>query len=243
MAIFEARNITQSYEGVPIIEDICLALNHGEVVCLIGASGVGKSTLFQVLSGMKKPDSGGVFLNGEDITGKTGMVSYMLQKDMLLPFMNVIDNVALPYRLKGFKKKEAREKVRSYFGQFGLEGAQDKLPDQLSGGMRQRAAFMRTYFFGREVVLLDEPFSALDELTKADLYEWYLNIGGELGLATLFISHSLEEAVSLSNRVYVMSGVPGRIEAEVAIKRRGSLREFCSTSEFSEYKNRLRDLL
>ena len=240
--MLEVKGVTQVYDGVTIIEDVSFSAERGETVCLIGARGVGKTTLFQVLSGLTVPASGEVLLNGENVVGKTGKVSYMLQKDLLLPFKTIIDNVSLPYRVGGMPKKCAREKVAPYFKQFGLQGTEKKYPGQLSGGMRQRAAFMRTYFFGHELMLLDEPFSALDEITKQEMYAWYVKISKELSLTTLFISHSLEEALTLSDRILVMGGKPGVIKEEIVVER-GSEEDFTTTQRFTEYKKRLKSLL
>lgn len=243
MALLEVKGVTQVYDGVTIIEDVSFAVARGETVCLIGASGVGKTTLFQVLSGLTVPASGEVLLNGENVVGKTGKVSYMLQKDLLLPFKTIIDNVSLPYRVGGMPKKRAREKVAPYFKQFGLQGTEKKYPGQLSGGMRQRAAFMRTYFFGHELMLLDEPFSALDEMTREDMYAWYMRIAAELNLSTVFISHNLEEAITLADRILVMAGRPGRIAHELKIERDGAEEDFSTSVRFAEYKKTLKELL
>lgn len=243
MSLLEVKDVTQVYDGVTIIEDVNFSVEKGETVCLIGASGVGKTTLFQVLSGLTVPASGEVLLNGENVVGKTGKVSYMLQKDLLLPFKTIIDNVSLPYRVGGMPKKRAREKVAPYFKQFGLQGSEKKYPGQLSGGMRQRAAFMRTYFFGHELMLLDEPFSALDEMTREDMYAWYMRIAKELGLSTVFISHNLEEAITLADRILVMSGRPGRIAHELKVERDGAEGDFTTSQSFAEYKKALKEYL
>ena len=143
--ILRAERICKSYDGRAIIRDVSLRLDQGELVCLLGVSGAGKTTLFHALSGLERPEAGRVLLSGEDITGRPGKISYMLQKDLLLPHKKVADNVALPLVLRGEKPKAAREKALGYFAQFGLEGTGDKYPAQLSGGMRQRAALLRTF--------------------------------------------------------------------------------------------------
>ena len=168
--ILRAEGICKSYDGRAIIRDVSLRLDQGELVCLLGVSGAGKTTLFHSLSGLEKPEAGRVLLCGEDITGRPGKISYMLQKDLLLPHKKVADNVALPLVLRGEKTKAAREKALGYFAQFGLKGTGDKYPAQLSGGMRQRAALLRTFLGSQGVVLLDEPFSALDALTKREIH-------------------------------------------------------------------------
>ena len=239
MEVLEAINITKKYKGRDVISNVNISLEEGETVCLVGSSGVGKTTLFQILSGLTNPDAGSVFLHGKDVTSKTGEVGYMLQKDLLLPHFTIAENVALPLRIKKMHKLLAIEKGMRYFDQFGLSGYENAYPSQLSGGMRQRAALLRTYLFGKDVILLDEPFSALDELTRSDMWDWYLKISKELRLSTIFISHSIEEAVFLSNRVYVMAGQPGRIEREINIVEKVRDNEFRLSEEMQKYKRKI----
>lgn len=217
MAKLYAENITVSFDGEKIIEDVCLTVEKGETVSLLGVSGSGKTTLFNALSGLHAPDSGKVYLDGEDITGKAGKISYMLQKDLLLPHYTIIDNVSLPLIIKGEKKKEARKKAEPYFSDFGLEGTEKKYPNELSGGMRQRAALLRTYLSCTGVALLDEPFSALDAITKASVHSWYLDIMEKIDLSTVFVTHDIDEAILLSDRIYILSGKPGRITEEIIV--------------------------
>ena len=143
----EVRGVSKRFADKQVLEDISITLKEGELVCLLGVSGAGKSTLFNIISGLSLPDSGSVLLEGEDITGQTGRISYMLQKDLLLPYRTIADNVALPLLLRGMNKREARQQAAAHFAQFGLEGTEKKWPHQLSGGMRQRAALLRTYLF------------------------------------------------------------------------------------------------
>lgn len=236
--------VTLSYEQQNVIEDISIELHDNELVCLLGASGGGKTTLFNVISGLYTPDKGKITLNGKDITGQPGHISYMLQKDLLLPYRTIEDNVALPLYIKGDKKKVAREKVSGYFEEFGLEGTQKKYPHQLSGGMRQRAALLRTYMFSRDIALLDEPFSALDTLTKSDMHSWYLDVMDKIHLSTLFITHDIDEAILLSDRIYILTGVPGRIKDEIIIKESKPRRkDFNLTEEFLSYKRQIIEIL
>lgn len=240
MADLVVSKITLAYENENVIEDVSVELHDNELVCLLGASGGGKTTLFNVISGLSLPDAGRVLLDGEDITGKPGHISYMLQKDLLLPYRTIEDNVALPLVLKGRGKKEARLSVGEYFEEFGLEGVQKKYPHQLSGGMRQRAALLRTYMFSREVALLDEPFSALDTLTKADMHRWYLEVMDKIHLSTLFITHDIDEAILLSDRIYLLTGKPGRITEEIKItEAKPRRKDFNLTEEFLAYKKRI----
>lgn len=217
MAKLKADKIGMSFDGEKIIEDVSLTLHEGEIVSLLGVSGSGKTTLFNVLSGLYSPDCGTVTLDGEDITGKAGKISYMLQKDLLLPHYTIIDNVSLPLVIKGEKKKTAREKADPYFAEFGLEGTQKKYPHELSGGMKQRAALLRTYLGSKGVALLDEPFSALDTITKGAIHTWYLDIMKKINLSTVFVTHDIDEAILLSDRIYILSGKPGRITDEIRI--------------------------
>ena len=244
MKKLEVKSVSKSFGEKKVLENVSIELNGGELVSLLGVSGCGKTTLFNVISGLLKPDGGSVWLDGRDITGKPGHISYMLQKDMLLPYMSIEDNAALPLLLKGINKKEARAQVHPLFGQFGLEGTQRKYPAQLSGGMRQRAALLRTYMFSHNVALLDEPFSALDTLTKGAIHKWYLEVMDKIKLSTLFITHDIDEAILLSDRIYLLSGSPGGIAGEIIIQESKPRREdFNLTAEFLEYKRRILEII
>ena len=219
MPYFVAEGISKYYQQRPIIADIHTAVEQGELVSLLGVSGVGKTTLFNVLSGLERPDSGSVCLDGQDITGIPGRVGYMQQKDLLLPFKTMGDNLCLPLILQGKPKSEALERVREFLPVFGLDlpGFVNQYPSQLSGGMRQRAALLRSFLFTRSLMLLDEPFSALDAITKAAMHEWFIDIRQRLSLSTLLITHDVDEAILLSQRIYIMAGKPGRITAEIVV--------------------------
>lgn len=237
MAVLHVNGVSKSFEDGQVIKDISIKLREGEIVSLLGVSGGGKTTLFNIIAGLSIPDEGNVILDGEDITGKPGNVSYMLQKDLLLPYRTIVDNVALPLVIRGMKKKEAREKAASYFEEFGLAGSEKKYPAQLSGGMKQRAALLRTYLFSEKVALLDEPFSALDMLTKGTVHEWYLDVMEKIKLSTLFVTHDIDEAILLSDRIYLLTGKPGTITKEIIIKEEKPRRkDFNLTEEFLEYK-------
>lgn len=243
-AALQGAHLSKSYGGRVILRDVSIHVNEGEFVCLLGVSGAGKTTLFHLLSGLEAPDAGQVLLRGADITGKPGQISYMLQKDLLLPHKRMVDNVALPLLLRGEKKKTAREKAQRYFSQFGLEGTEMQYPAQLSGGMRQRAALLRTFLGSRGVVLLDEPFSALDALTKREMHRWYLEMRQQLGLTTLLITHDIDEAVLLADRVCILAGQPGVIQAEVAISApQPRNMDFALCAEFLDVKKEILSLL
>ena len=240
----EVKNVSKSFDGKKVISDVSIELNKGELVCLLGVSGGGKTTLFNIISGLLSPDSGQVLLDGKDITNRPGNISYMLQKDLLLPYRTIEDNVALPLLLKGMKKGDARRKVSPMFEQFGLVGTQKKYPSQLSGGMRQRAALLRTYMYSKDVALLDEPFSALDTITKSSMHRWYLNVMEQIRMSTLFITHDIDEAILISDRIYLLSGSPGSVKGEIIIKEsKPRCSDFNLTEEFLEYKRKILSLL
>jgi len=244
MEILKAENINKSFGEKQVLSNISITLHEGEIISLLGVSGSGKTTLFNILSGIYAPDSGTVLLKNEDITGKPGKISYMLQKDLLFPFRKVIDNVCLPLILKGVKKKQARQTAEPYFAVFGLNGTQYQYPHELSGGMRQRAALLRTYLASEGVALLDEPFSALDTITKSTIHKWYLDIMKQIRLSTVFITHDIDEAILLSDRIYILSAQTGSIETEIVIdapKPRAD--DFNLSDEFLKYKRTIVDAL
>lgn len=244
MAVLKVEGVSKSFDSEKIIENISLELHEGEIVSLLGVSGGGKTTLFNIIAGLSLPDSGKVWLDGEEVTGKPGNVSYSFQKDLLLPYRTILDNVALPLLIRGMKKKEAREIAAPYFAEFGLEGTEKKYPAQLSGGMKQRAALLRSYLFsmqrGKKVALLDEPFSALDMLTKQAMHEWYLDVMEKIRLSTVFITHDIDEAILLSDRIYLLTGKPGEITKEIVINvEKPRKKDFHLTEEFLQYKREI----
>ena len=244
MEILRTDGICKSYQGRQIIRDISIRLEEGELVSLLGLSGSGKTTLLNIMSGLVMPDSGKVYLSGKEITGQPGHLSYMLQKDLLLEHKRVIDNVSLPLVIGGMKKEEARKKAEPYFAQFDLEGCQMLWPAQLSGGMRQRAALLRTYLSSRGVALLDEPFSALDMITRGQMQAWYMGIIRKIDLSTILITHDVDEAILLSDRVLLLTGTPGEIRHEITIGvPREERTDFSLTPEFAAYKRQIRDIL
>ena len=244
MELLETSGITKSYDSREIIRNISIRLREGEIVSLLGLSGSGKSTLLNIISGLVRPDEGKVFLSGTDITGKPGHVSYMLQKDLLLEHKRVIDNVTLPLVIRGMKKEEAAGQANGYFEQFGLAGTERMYPAQLSGGMRQRAALLRTYLASRGVVLLDEPFSALDMITKGQMHQWYLEVAKTIGLSTLLITHDVDEAIMLSDRICLLTGTPGEIRHEIIVPAsREDRKDFDLDPAFLKCKQEIREIL
>lgn len=244
--LLQVRNVSVGFGGRPVLRDVSLDLADGQVVGIVGASGGGKTTLFNVIAGLLQPDEGQVLLDGRDITGKPGSVAYMMQKDLLLPNRRIADNVALPARLAGVPKAESRRRAEQLLPDFGLAEAGQLWPSQLSGGMRQRAALARTYLLatlrGNGVALLDEPFSALDALTKAEMHRWYLDVMARIHLSTLFVTHDIDEAILLSDRVLVLKG--GTVADAVDIAHPGGkTADFALTESFLVSKRRLVGLL
>ena len=249
----EARGLEASWDGTPVVADVSLALEPGEVSCLVGRSGCGKTTLFHALAGLTRPTAGQVLLHGREVTGVPGSVSYMLQKDLLLPNRTILDNVCLPLLLSGMPKRAARDKAKPLLSRFGLEECADRWPSELSGGMRQRAALLRTYLMDNDVVLLDEPFSALDAITRGEVRSWFCGMAVELGLTALVITHDVDESVMMSDRIFVMRGnpqahVPSMICGVVEVERTCSAAEaqdagFDLTPQFISAKAAVKELL
>jgi ABC-type nitrate/sulfonate/bicarbonate transport system ATPase subunit len=237
MTLFRCEHIVKNYEGDPVVENISLELPEGGFISLLGPSGAGKTTLFNILAGVDRPDGGRVLLGGGDITGVSGKVSYMPQKDLLLEYRTTLDNVILPLLIRGQKKKAAREYAAAFFPQFGLAGYEKKYPRELSGGMRQRAALLRTCMLRNPVILLDEPFSALDAITRRRMQAWYCEIAETMKLSTFFITHDVEEALILSDTVYILNGRPGKITGQIAVvPRRPRKSDFSVSADFTEQK-------
>ena len=214
--ILDIKNLSYSFGNNPILKDINIYVNENEMVAIVGSSGVGKSTLFNLIAGVLKKQTGEISINGSD--NYIGKVAYMLQKDLLFEHKTIIDNVILPLIIAKVNKKEALEEGNKILKQFNLDKYANKYPKQLSGGMRQRVALIRTYMFKRNIFLLDEAFSALDAITKKELHKWYLDLKKEFNLTTLLITHDIEEAVFLSDRIYILGNKPGEIIGEIKIE-------------------------
>jgi ABC-type nitrate/sulfonate/bicarbonate transport system ATPase subunit len=222
---------------IPVLDDINLKVATGQFVSVVGRSGCGKSTLFNMIAGLLKPISGRIELDGEDISGRVGLVGYMLQKDLLLPWRTVLDNVILGLELGDRSKAECRELAIPFLRRYGLGGFEQRYPRELSGGMRQRAALLRTLLCNTDVILLDEPFSALDAQTRGDMQAWLLDIWEEFRKTIILVTHDVEEAVYLSDTIYVLSSRPGRVRSRMDIRlQRPRPRSVITTAEFADLK-------
>ncbi len=231
------EDLSISYGTNRVLNNINIDVKNGEIVSIIGKSGVGKTTLFNAVTGLIDLEKGSIKLNSKPIDSKENAVGYMLQKDLLLPYKTVIDNITLPLILSGIKKSDAIYEASKYLDDFGLSGFENEYPNKLSGGMKQRAALLRTYMMKRKFLLLDEPFSALDYITRLEIRKWYIQMAKKLGLTTLFITHDVDEALLISDRIYVLSGKPANIVYEYKNKDIG---DFVSlTQEQMDIKRKL----
>ena len=221
-----------------------LSVAAGRFVSLIGPSGCGKSTIFNIVAGLQAPTTGRVLIDGEDATGTIGQVGYMLQKDLLLPWRTVLDNVVLGMEIRGTPLARARERALPLLRRYGLGGFEHRYPNSLSGGMRQRAALLRTLLMDMDLVLLDEPFGALDAQTKSQMQDWLLQLFADFGRTVVFVTHDVEEAIYLSDEIYVMASRPGRIIERLPIDLpRPRARSIVSEPRFVAMKKYCLDLL
>jgi putative hydroxymethylpyrimidine transport system ATP-binding protein len=214
------QRVSKTFNGerpVQALAEISFDIRQGEFVSLIGQSGSGKSTLCNLIAGLLTPDSGEIRLDGRLINGQTGHVGYMPQRDLLMPWRSVLQNVILGAEIARQPLEQARQRARALLPLFGLEGFADAYPRQLSGGMRQRAALLRTILMERPLLLLDEPFGALDALTRREMQNWLLTVWTQLQPTVLFVTHDVREAALLSDRILVLSARPGRLIADVPI--------------------------
>ena len=204
-------------EPVLAVQGVDLAVDAAEFLTIVGPSGCGKSTLLNIIAGLDEPTSGRILVDGAAVSDRQRYFGYMFQKDLLFPWRRVRDNVAIGLEVLGTPRAEARARALDILRRFDLDAFAEKYPAQLSGGMRQRVALMRTLLCDREILLLDEPFGALDALTRSIMQEWLLGIWEKDHRTVIFITHDIEEAVFLSDRILTMSARPGRIKGEVTI--------------------------
>jgi NitT/TauT family transport system ATP-binding protein len=223
---------------------VTLAIPQGRFVSLIGPSGCGKSTIFNIIAGLLEPTGGRVMIDGVEATGTIGRVGYMLQKDLLLPWRTVLDNTILGMEIQRVPLREARARALPLLKRYGLAGFEYLYPNALSGGMRQRAALLRTLLFDTDLILLDEPFGALDAQTKLQMQEWLMRLWSDFGKTVLFVTHDVEEAIYLSDEVHVMGTRPGRILASIPVALpRPRARTSALAPEFLAIKERCLTLL
>jgi len=225
---------------LPVLENISLHVDAGEFISVLGPSGSGKSTILKIAAGLLKPDWGRVFIDGVGVTGQSRLVGYMPQQDLLFPWKTLKQNAVMPLIAAGWGKQKAYVRVEDLLPVFGLNGFADYYPGQLSGGMRQRAALLRTMLIECDLMLLDEPFAALDALTRENMQDWLLTIWENFKRSVLFVTHSIDEAIYLSDRIYVISERPGRnvLEQTVDIIRPRS-KAVVTTPIFTAYKKLL----
>ncbi|NLM74031.1 MAG: ABC transporter ATP-binding protein [Clostridiaceae bacterium] len=230
--------------GLNALRNVSFTVRNNEFVSLVGPSGCGKSTLLKLIAGLDKEYEGTVSLCGVDVKESRVPVSYMLQKDCLLPWRTIMSNILLPVEVRKGDIKKVRQKMESLISEFGLSGFENYRPNQLSGGMRQRAALLRTYLMEGEIMLLDEPFGSLDEITRMQMQDWLIRVWEKHKKTVLFVTHDIDEAVYLSDRVLVMSTRPGTIIGDIPVTfGRPRVREMLLGTEFNGYKKRLLEML
>jgi ABC-type nitrate/sulfonate/bicarbonate transport system ATPase subunit len=244
----DIRSVTKIFRResrvVHALDATSMRVERGRFASIIGPSGCGKSTLFNIIAGLAKPTSGDVLVDGTSIVGKSGLVGYMLQKGLLLPWKTVLENITLGMEIRGISKSESISRAKPLIERYGLHGFEQHYPHELSGGMRQRVSLLRTMLYDRDVILLDEPFGALDAQTRMLMQRWLLGVWEDLRKTILFVTHDIDEAIFLSDEIYVFTARPGRIKAEVTIPLpRPRTPEIMTTPEFMELKRHLMSLL
>ena len=242
--MIKIENITKNFGGLQVLKGVNLEIGRGEVVSIVGASGAGKTTLLQIIGTLDKPTGGTICFNGKDLGQMSGKalaafrnkhIGFVFQFHQLLPEFTALENVTIPALIAGRKRKEAEAEAMELLAVMGLAERAHHKPSELSGGMRQRAALLRTYMFGGSAALLDEPFSALDTLTKGEMHRWYLDVMDKIKLSTIFITHDIDEAILLSDRICLLVG--GSIADEIVIREpKPRRRDFQLTEEFLRYK-------
>jgi len=232
------KTFTRNKEKLEVLGEINLVLCENQFVSLIGPSGCGKSTILRILAGLEDDFSGEILLNGRNISNSSSRFCYMPQKDLLMPWRTVYKNIILPLEIKEELDNAEILGVANLIKEFGLEGFENFYPSEISGGMRQRAGLLRTFLMNNDTMLLDEPFGALDEITRMNMQEWLLKVLSEHKKSVLFITHDIEEAIFLSDRVYVLSDRPATVIKTLDIEfPRPRTREMLSSNEFLKFKD------
>ena len=238
------QSVSRTFGALHVLDGVSFDVAPGEFVSLVGPSGAGKSTLFNIIAGLDAPGAGTVLFDGTPAAGRRDLTAYMPQKDLLFPWRSILANAALGLEVQGVPRKEARARARAWFPRFGLDGFEDSSPFELSGGMRQRAALLRTVVQERSTLLLDEPFGALDYLTRQELQTWMQQVWADNSWTALLITHDVREAVMLSDRVVVFSPRPATVReiVEIDLPRPRGI-DVLASPEFGEYERQILSLL
>ena len=221
----EVSGLNFYYEDKKILNEMDFSVADGEFVSLLGPSGCGKSTILKLMTGIIRPDSGEIRVDQEPIRGITEHFAYMPQNDLLFPWKTILENVCLYGQIHG-SLEQMKEEARRQFPAFGLEGYENEYPSALSGGMRQRAAFLRTLLCHADILLLDEPFGALDVITRGDMQDWLLGVKDRMNRTVLLVTHDIDEAIYLSDRILVMDPSKGKIGCEIAVQDKERTRDW-----------------
>lgn len=242
------QNVSKTFfhqgKETEVLQSISLQVQPGEFVSIVGPSGSGKTTLFQIIGGLEEATSGDVLIDGKSTLGEAGHIAYMPQQASLLPWYTVSQNIALALRISGIAKKQALQQAEEWLTKVGLENYKDAYPHMLSGGMGQRVSFLRALLSPQQLMLLDEPFGALDALTRIHMQQWLLSIWEQNRRSVLFVTHSIEEALVLSDRILVLSTSPATIIDEVVVPfARPRHNELWNTAQFNELKQRIYEQL
>ncbi|MCM3706574.1 MULTISPECIES: ABC transporter ATP-binding protein [Cytobacillus] len=241
MIQLSVNSLSKSFDSIQVLSSLSFHVNKGEFVSVIGPSGSGKSTIFNLIGGMLLPDEGSIMLGEAEISGKRGSISYMPQTPSLMPWRTILQNVLLGQEIMG---KTEPETARKMLQKAGLGGYENAFPHELSGGMKQRTAFIRALLSPQPIILLDEPFSALDELTRHDMQKWLLDIWNEHKPTILFVTHNIEEAIYLSDRILILGSKPAKVVQEYTVPfARPRMEEIFLDEKFLECKRSIHHAL